>query len=441
MLIKNFLKIFNTDTGKFLFLIGVFFLPTALPIAGVFLIFALILSFQKNKFLYLKEKINLSILIAIGLIFFSTINNLIYQVPKEIENLSNSLLWLNLFNWIPTLICFIGFQSYLKTKNDRLEFSKYFFAGTIPVIASCLFQLFFDINGPFEILNGLIVWFQKPLNDTGGISGLFSNRNYAGFWLSVSLPFTLYFFKKIFSCKIKSIWGILIILLNIYLIISTNSRNAFLSMISTLIIFFGVKSILLVLILILLLLLFNPILSIINIKITSFLPIIFERFGNMFFINSPRIIIFRTAINFILQRPFFGWGAGVFFLIYTNKENMWNPPFIYFEPQHTHNLLFEIAFNFGIPTAILITSIAIIIFIKAIPFAFSSKYNKETENYNLDKTWLCASLVVLIMHINDMTFYDGKISLLISILFSGLKCVPISKENILVSYSKNSKSL
>ncbi len=428
MLVKNFLKKkINNDIGKFLFLIGVFFLPTALPIAGIFLLFALLLSFQKNKFFYLKEKINLSIVVVIGLIFLSTINNLIYQVPKEIEDLNNSLLWVNLFNWIPILICFIAFQTYLKTKNDRLEFSKYFLSGTIPVIASCLFQLFFDLHGPFEILNGLIIWFQKPLKDSGGISGLFSNRNYAGFWLSVSLPFTLYFFKQSLNCKIKRTWGILFTLLNIYLIISTNSRNAFLGMVSSLIIFFGVKSILLVFFVILFLILLNTTLPIINPKLNGFLPIVFERFGNIFFINSPRIVIFRTAINYILQRPFFGWGAGTFFLIFTNNENMWSPPFKYFEPQHTHNLLLEMAFNFGMPTAILITTIAIIIFIKAIPFAFSSEYNSDSENFNLDKAWLCASLVILIMQSNDVTFYDGKISLLISILFSGLNCLPNKK--------------
>ena len=34
------------------------------------------------------------------------------------------------------------------------------------------------------------------------------------------------------------------------------------------------------------------------------------------------------------------------------------------------------------------------------------------------------------MHFNDVTFYDGKISLLISILFAGLKCMPISKKDM-----------
>ena len=67
-------------------------------------------------------------------------------------------------------------------------------------------------------------------------------------------------------------------------------------------------------------------------------------------------------------------GAGTFFLIYTSKENMWIPPFKYFEPQHAHNLLFEMAFNFGLPFSIL-TSISIIIFVRAIPISFFIKKN------------------------------------------------------------------
>ena len=117
--------------------------------------------------------------------------NTISPALKESEGFDNTLIWLNLFNWIPSLIGFVGFQNYLKTKNDRLDFTKYLLAGTVPVIASCLLQLFFNLNGPYETFNGLIVWFQKPLEDTTGIAGLFSNQNYAGFWLAVSLPFSL----------------------------------------------------------------------------------------------------------------------------------------------------------------------------------------------------------------------------------------------------------
>ena len=419
--------------GKYCFFLGVFCLPTALPIAGIFLIIALIYSFINDKSIFFKDKVNLLIVVAIGLIIFSTMYNFLLQIPKEIENSSNTYLWLNIFNWIPTLLCFVGFQNYLKTSKDRLNFAKFFIAGTVPFIASCFLQLFFDINGPFEILNGLIVWFQKPLKDVSGISGLFSNRNYAGLWLAVSLPFSFYLFKKNLNSKIKSISTFLIACSIIYLIILTNSRNAFIGLATTLIMFLGVKSILLFFFLMILFIFIQNFFQIINLDITNLFPASLQRFRDIFFIDAPRIVIFRSALNFILERPLFGWGAGTFLLIYTNNFNMWRPPSTYFEPYHTHNLFLEMAFNFGIPASILITSISIFIFIKAISFSFSPKY--KNDFFNLDKAWITGTLVLFIMFSNDVTFYDGKIGLLTGILFSGLRCIRHPRENIKTSHN------
>ena len=199
MLNNNFLKYSKKNYlnfGKYFFLLGVFLLPTTFAISGLFLLFSLVLSFSKIKFCFLKDKLNLLVITAIGMILFSSLVNNINLIPRVLPDLENSFVLLNLFNWIPPLLGFIGFQSYVKTENDRLIFSKYLFSGTVPVIASCLFQLFFDLHGPFQIFNGLIIWFQKPLEDTGGVSGLFSNRNYAGIWLSINLPFGIYLIKK-----------------------------------------------------------------------------------------------------------------------------------------------------------------------------------------------------------------------------------------------------
>ena len=432
LLINSIKKIYPIDVGKYSFFLGVFFLPTALPIAGTFLIIALFCSLVKDKSIFFKDKVNFSIVIAIGLIILSTINNFLIQVPQEIVDSTDKYLWLNIFNWIPALLSFIGFQNYLKTRKDRLNFSKFFIAGTVPFIISCLFQLFFNISGPFEIFNGLIVWFQKPLEVTAGVSGLFSNRNYAGFWLAISLPFSLYLFKKNQNSRIKSISAFLISCTIIYLIVLTNSRNAFIGLTTTLMIFFGLKSILLFFLVIILFITIQNLLTLINSEITSLFPVTLKRFRDIFFIDAPRIVIFRSALSFILERPLFGWGAGTFFLIYTNKLNIWRPPFKYFVPFHTHNLFLEMTFNFGIPASILITSISIFIFTKAISTSFSPKY--KNAFFNLDKAWISGTLALFIMFSNDVTFYDGKISILTSILFSGLRCIPHSPEKMETSH-------
>ena len=50
-----------------------------------------------------------------------------------------------------------------------------------------------EIYGPFSILNGLIIWFQRsPGETTVSVTGLFNNPNYTGFSLSLIIPFILY---------------------------------------------------------------------------------------------------------------------------------------------------------------------------------------------------------------------------------------------------------
>ena len=428
MLTNNFLKYKKKNylnIGKYSFLIGVFLLPTAFSISGLFLIFSLVLSFSKSKFCFLKDKLNLLVIISIGMIIFSSLLNNINLIPRVLPDLENSFILLNLFNWIPPLLGFIGFQSYVKTDNDRLIFSKYLFSGTVPVLASCLFQLFFDLHGPFQIFNGLIIWFQKPIEETGGVSGLFSNRNYAGIWLSINLPFGLYLIRKNLKYKIKSLSIMLITFLIIYLIINTNSKNALLSMISTIIVFFGVKTFLILtigMILFFVILNFLP-----TINMIEFIPETFLRIKRLtFFINTPRLVIFRSALNFIVQRPFLGWGSGTFALIYLARENMWNPPFVFHKFQHTHNLFLEMAFNFGVPISLLLTSIAFYIFYKSLKLSYC--VDKKNDYQNLNKAWISACIVIFLVHLSDMTFYDGRVSMLVCILFSGLRCISSTKK-------------
>ena len=73
--------------------------------------------------------------------------------------------------------------------RKRKVFSKVVIAGTVPLIFSCALQYIFKIYGPFETLNGLIVWYQEPLAINSGVTGLFSNQNYTGFWLSSLMVF------------------------------------------------------------------------------------------------------------------------------------------------------------------------------------------------------------------------------------------------------------
>ena len=52
-------------------------------------------------------------------------------------------------------------------------------------------QSFFKWYGPIQTLNGLIVWYQRPIEGITGMTGLFNNPNYTGLWLNLILPFCL----------------------------------------------------------------------------------------------------------------------------------------------------------------------------------------------------------------------------------------------------------
>ena len=63
----------------------------------------------------------------------------------------------------------------------------------MPVIFTGIGQFFFNWEGPFSTFNGMIVWYLKDILPHLGLSGLFSNQNYAGTWLSIIWPFSLCF--------------------------------------------------------------------------------------------------------------------------------------------------------------------------------------------------------------------------------------------------------
>ena len=70
-------------------------------------------------------------------------------------------------------------------------------------------------------------------------------------------------------------------------------------------------------------------------------------FQNLDFKDSiTRLEIWQITLDLILKRPLIGYGASTFSFIFLSESNLWKG--------HSHNLPLEIAFSFGIPTAIII---------------------------------------------------------------------------------------
>ena len=176
-ILTKFVKSYeNIGLGNQLFLLGVFFLPSALPIGALFLLISVFISFQNKKHILINDIWDKLFIFCIILIIISTFNICFLNTPNELVDFNKSLIWLNLFNWLPIIIFYFGFKNYLINRVQKELFAKYLISGSIPVIFSCFLQRFLNLYGPFETLFGSIIWFNRTTS--GPISGLFNNPNY-----------------------------------------------------------------------------------------------------------------------------------------------------------------------------------------------------------------------------------------------------------------------
>ena len=200
-LLSNFFKKLNlkilykqfeiNSLGNNLFLIGIFFLASAPSLSIIFLISSFILNKKNNNLKNIfKDKWNLPLLFCSILMIISAINHSI-QIKNINYDWDFSLSWLGLFNWLPLFYVFWRSQEFLKNNHQRRFFAYSLISGSIPVLITGIGQYFFEWHGPFQILYGLIKWYQKPIIDPAGLSGLFSNANYAGAWLNIVWPFSI----------------------------------------------------------------------------------------------------------------------------------------------------------------------------------------------------------------------------------------------------------
>ena len=145
----------------------------------------------------------------------------------------------------------------------------------------------------------------------------------------------------------------------------------------------------------------------------SFIPHYDLKFTDILSFN--RIKIWKSSISFIIQRPLFGWGASTFSALYM----LHNKDFRFF---HTHNLLLEVSHNYGIIVSIILFATIFHLLRKTNQKLFSSKCSlkKELKYPDIDKYWWTSSFLILFLHLSDITYYDGRISIIFWLLLSGL---------------------
>ncbi|OUL43727.1 hypothetical protein B0W81_02310 [Prochlorococcus sp. HOT_208_60] len=415
--------------GQISFVFGIIFLSSALPISIFFLLIALSISIKNTYQNFFSDKWNITLIICSALILISCWLRTYFPNQYELSYLAKNS-WLDILNWIPLFLSYYGFQFYLRTSRQRIICAKALVISTIPLIYSCISQYWFKIFGPFSTLFGLITWYQKPFeNAQSGVTGLFNNPNYTGYWLSTVLPFSLYFLVK--SKSKKNLFFVLLInfLLILFFLLNTSSRNSLISVLLSSLLIISTKFLLLSVVTLFLILTFVKLLNpLFPIDIQEFILNIFPDklisklmlFKNFDLSSFHRFDVFKSAIIFISKKPLFGWGASTFGILYLSNGGL-SPA------THAHNLILEITYNYGIIVAFIIS---LFIFNLSLKSWLVIRKHKGNLIPFIDKFWVLSGISSVIFHMNDMPYYDGKISILFWLLLAGLKSIVGDYKNI-----------
>ncbi len=419
------------NLGEICFFSGVFLLSSTLVFSVLFLIISAFIGCFSHKENYFKDNWNKSLFLCGILIVISTIlQNFILENPYS-GIWSPNLSIIGLANWLPFFWLFWCFQPYLNDNSKRRNLGLILISGSFPVILSGFGQYFFNWNGPLELFNGLIVWYQKPLRipdatgivHTTGLTGLFSNQNYAGSWLNFIWPFCLAFIlERNLSFLKRTIAFSFLISIGLATFLTT-SRSALGGIFISLPIVIGSESLIWIIPFLFFGVLFrfwivSPLFSgdlqnffkgLINQEL--WLRFSDQRYSNYEW-QSTRIAIMLNGLKFSFIRPFVGLGAASFPVIYEIQENIWQG--------HTHNLILELAVSYGIPAATILFFTILILLVRSGRILFNK--SKDHKYLNLYDRAIWASIFFfLVSQTVDVQYFDGKISILAWILLACLK--------------------
>ncbi len=420
MEIINLYKKLTNKLSDNLFWFGIFLLPSA-PFFSILLIFyPILLGIKINYKNIFTDKINfLLAAVAASMIIKSFITTLFFT--EEINNWDQNLNWIGLGNYIPLFLFYLGFQPYLNSDLKREKLGKFLLLGTIPVIFSCFSQYFLKWYGPYEFLNGLIIWFQRPLTEVNQpVSGLFSNPNYTGAWLAMIWPFSLALLadfkqnKKTFSYFIVFCFCISIIFtLNLI-----NSRGAWLGFLLSIPIIYGrdiliwfIPFVLFISLYLIICILPNVPLNLQN-YLRSLIPQnILTNFKeiNISFDNWPRLLIWKNALKLILEKPLFGWGAASFPIIYLSQTGLWK--------DHPHNLFLELSVSYGLIPSFLLLAFILVILKNSYNYIYN--FNYQLNKFN--RACWASVFIFLTLQMFDIVYFDFRISIIFWLLLAGLR--------------------
>ena len=430
---KDFKKIFkesdNRIKGINFFRIGIFLLPSAFFLSTIFILIASFINLRNKGNKLFKNKWNYPLYISTILILVSSFNNYFSFGKIEDLQIENKIsIFLDIANWVPFFYIFISCRSFLSNTNLRRDFSLLLISGSFPIFLSGFYQfLLFKFNfpeyfyGPYSILKGLVVWYQRPININGetGITSIFSNPNYLGCWLIILLPFSIALLMEKNKERYKKIFSFIFLLSIIICIVLTKSKAAINLLALSIPITFNFNLSITIILLMIYFLSTGMIIYLANSDIPINLQIIpkvilddYSRESlSQDTLREFRHNIWINAVNFIKIDPILGLGAGIFPVLYLLKQGKW--------VAHTHNLFLELAFNHGILVAFTIIMFMVFLIYKSF-YALNDSYLRQSLNNFLNKTWWSSAVLLLVSQMVDLQYYDGRVSMTLWLLLSGL---------------------
>jgi len=294
------------------------------------------------------------------------------------------------------------------------------------------------LQGPWELFHGLIIWFITPGGEPRGrLSGLFDYANIAGAWLAIIWPFAL---AALLQRRISYLQRSVALILAIGVVAAlflTDSRNAWGGLMLAVPFVLGPLRWIWLLPLLSLILLPVGLASLPGIDswiqdwARKFVPEnIWARLSdvkhmNQRYVVNSRLYQWNEAIKLIGERPWLGWGAAAFSLLYVLRQGTWLG--------HAHNFPLETAISHGIPVAFLLVLVVSALLLVALRYGVLTISDKKINcdgGAVFDRAWWGATLVLVSLHSVDMPFFDMRINIAGWVLLAGLRCVIISLKSI-----------
>jgi Lipid A core - O-antigen ligase and related enzymes len=130
-----------------------------------------------------------------------------------------------------------------------------------------------------------------------------------------------------------------------------------------------------------------------------------SRYGAERAVASTRLSQWGVALQLIGERPWLGWGAAAFSVLYPLRTGKWHG--------HAHNLPLELAVSHGLPVALAVIGLVLALLITSLRLGLRGLF---------ERAWWAAVLILVVLHGTDMPFFDSRLNIAGWILLAGLRC-------------------